>query len=342
MLLFAAIFIKLAFTGRSGDEVSHLTSELKLRACSILQSNLLEVIGEGQEVKTAIALSDEPYGYSYELQFDAMVESGTSFSVTPKTNGLGDNGKVQARRARYLTALMLMLDAEDMERLGKGLQILLPKEYKDISKIDCSSPWRSWDLLELIVRYEEDPLILRCLLVGLRAWKHCPYHTLGGWEVVVRALSRVPGDEFLLPAGVLRFLAFRAKPPTDKEVTKATLEVLAKIIQENRLLVGEIAVVTRTLSTQEGCLPLIRDSGLAQVLAGSLNIYGEEFCTANELIFDMLKAIALSAEEEIKGHLRIEICPHIQAFVERHECYASGELNKSLVDTIARIFACHG
>lgn len=103
------------------------------------------------------------------------------------------------------------------------------------------------------------------------------------------------------------------------------------------------AKVIQALSTQKGSLSSIRDSGLVQVLAGSLNKYGNELCTAKEDILNLLEVIAVLGEEEIKAHLRIEICPHLQVFVERNECYAyaspSREL-KPLVDTIVRSLPC--
>lgn len=209
----------------------HPSSDLNLRACSILQSTLLEKIGEGEEVQTTIALSKEPFRYSYELQFDAMVESEALSGVSTKRKGLGDNAELQRRRARYLTALMLKLDKFDKKRVGKGLQILLPEVYKKMSKVDCSSPSQFWEgFSELLARHENDSETLHLLLYALPIWKPYSYRTLGGWEVVVRALSRNPLDKDLQRDALIFFIFF-AEPPTDKEMIKATLEVLTEILQ---------------------------------------------------------------------------------------------------------------
>lgn len=167
----------------------------------------------------------------------------------------------------------------------------------------------------------------------------CPGHTLGGWEVVVRALSRSSPDQDMR-YDALMFLINYAKLPTDKEVIKATLDVLAKT-QVGASLLALGPIITGLLSTQKGSLPLIRDSGVVELFAGSLDRH--KVCAVKESVLNLIETVTVPDGEEIKVQFRIVICRHLQAFVERNECHAyassRGDL-KAFAETIGRNLLC--
>lgn len=158
-MLFALLFIYLGLRGRIGNEVSHL------QACKV-QSSFLQIIGEEEKLQTAIALSMETFGCSYELLFDAVVGNEIPSGVGTRAEGFED---LQAKRARYLVALMLNLGRHDVDRLAKGLMFLSREGPTETLMSACISHSRfREDLLNLLLRYEEDPQTLRLLLSALR------------------------------------------------------------------------------------------------------------------------------------------------------------------------------